>query len=158
MNAFVTMLNKLTFSKKVLMEPYLDALLNSALDLNPPNHFRHDNDTNIDEQKRLILYYSKGRLEPVIFYKKMAELKKGTMTYASDISEKKRPSTVHTDTKQKELVAKAKDLNSFLSKRKIGDHTFKEEEFSQFIDSVRIDNRSQVTFFLKCGLALSEWI
>ena len=36
MNAFVTMLNKLAFSRKVLLEPYLDALLNPALDLNPP--------------------------------------------------------------------------------------------------------------------------
>ena len=80
------------------------------------------------------------------------------MTYASETPEKKRTPTVHAYTKQKELVAKAKGLNSFLSNWKIGDHTFKEEEFSQFIDSVRIDNRSQVTFCLKCGLALSEQI
>lgn len=80
------------------------------------------------------------------------------MTYASDIPEKKQPPTIHADTKQKEPVAKAKDLNSFLSNWKIGDHAFKEEEFSRFIDSVRIDSRSQVTFCLKCGLALSERI
>ncbi len=112
----------------------------------------------MDEKKRLIMYYSKGRLEPVVFYKKMAELKKGDDDLCQRNLPKTQNSPAHTDTMHQELIAKAKNLSSFLANWQIGDHVFSEEVFTRFTDRIIIDSRDQITFCLKCGLALSEKI
>jgi len=56
------------------------------------------------------------------------------------------------------FASEAKTLSTFLSEWQIGENAFNEKVFTKFTDSVRIDSRSQVTFCLKCGLALSERI
>ena len=145
MHAFVTMLNKLAFSKKYLLQPYIESLLCPGSTQNPTDR----QNENMDEQKRLILYYSKGRIDPVAYYTKMARLKHGIPTI-----EKK--STV--DETRASFAAEAKELGTFLSSWEIREAAFSEDAFTRFVDSVRIETRSEVTFCLKCGLALTEKI
>lgn len=152
------MLNKLAFSRKYLLLPYIDSLLFSTISQRKSCREPQSEDSFTDEKKRLITYYSKGRLEPVVFYKRMAELKRGTMTNACETSDEMQDSPAHTDTMHQGLIAKAKNLSSFLANWQIGNHVFSEEVFTRFIDRILIDSRDQITFCLKCGLALSEKI
>lgn len=210
-NAFVTMLNKLAFARKVLLVPYLERLdgaggcagsnggagkaglrgdgvvlcsdgaggtgTHDSRGLHPAAPSPRT--TAIDEQKRLIMYYSKGKIEPVLFYKRMAELKRGigmneatngtSVTGNSGVTSHEgedssspsfttgAPSPFAAESRTS-IASEAKALNSFLLGWKIGEMSFRDDMFTRFVDKVSIDNRHQVTFCLKCGLALSERI
>ena len=152
-HAFVTMLNKLVFSKKALLGPYIESLLSPASAQDPSNL---QEGSCLDEQKRLILHYSKGRIEPVLFYKRMAALKRGVSGNA-DVSEPSKDGMKKTIDKTRARFAEtAKELSTFLSGWHISKSAFREDVFTQFMDSVRIDSRSRVTFCLKCGLACAS--
>lgn len=149
-HAFVTMLNKLAFSKKALLGPYIESLLSPASTQDPSNL---QEGSCLDEQKRLILHYSKGRIEPVLFYKRMAALRRGVSGNA-DVSEPSKDGMRKTIDKTRARFAEtAKELSTFLSGWHISKSAFREDVFTQFMDSVRIDSRSRVTFCLKCGSA-----
>lgn len=133
MHAFVTLLNKLAFSRKYLLQPYIDSLSpEKAIQSSEP-----------DEMKHLIMFYSQGRIEPAMYYKKIAELRRGT-------------SSESARTAECSIAAAAKELHAFLSDR--NEKTFNEKTFTRFVESVRIDSRSLATFRLTCGLELSERI
>jgi len=193
-HAFVTMLNKLAFSRKMLLQPYIGSLqkpyvrslqkpgsegagvggtevecagVGGTGSASTPAGPASAADLNLQAQKRLILYYSKGRIEPVVFHRTMAQLKRsladGTAPdavhdTAPNAAAFAPPSASGEAEQRARFAAEAKALNTFLAGWKIGETAFSDETFTRFAGAVRIDSRSQITFCLKCGLALSEKI
>lgn len=158
MHAFVTMLNKLAFSKKVLLQPFIEQLLCSAPSQEIKRITSLQKKEPLDDQSGLIIAYSQGRIDPVTFHTKIARLKrKGEMV--TDVSTKHLSNDLPARKRESwQLVSEAKDLGTFLSSWQIRKTAFNEDAFNRFIDSIRIDSRNQITFCLKCGLALSEQI
>lgn len=148
-HAFLTMLNKLAYSRAFLLQPFIreiEAKVQSekAVQLTAINQTLQKNN---DEKHRLRLHYAQGSIDPVFFRQEISRLKSEELTLRQE-----RESLIREDTK----IQSARALDHYLSAWHIGAPDFPTEAFTEYVDHVQINSREELSFVLKCGLTLTE--
>jgi site-specific DNA recombinase len=150
--AFVTMINKLIFSHKIVLRPLLQKLKSMSYsdNLAQVQEIEAKIEDNAEQLQVLMNLMTKGYLEPVLFNSQNNELR----MRAQNLKEQKEilyKSINGGLTKVTELerlikyVSKAKDMEAF-----------NEELFKQFVEKIIVFSPTEIGFSLKCGLLLRE--
>ena len=150
-NAYITMLNKLAYSRDVLLLPYIRAI--TAEDDKHMEQHLHSIRSRLQAVRTnradLVRRYSRGSLEAAEFFEKTTACRREEreLLREKSIAEK---FFGHTSS--------AKALDNFISEWKIGTSCFPQSSFRALTDHILVNNYSQVTFVMKCGLRLCEEI
>lgn len=149
---YATMMNKLAFSRKVILEPLYKAIsqIDEKSDLERINDIDKRLEQLTEECNTLIGLMTKGFLEPVLFEKERNALK---IEIKNLTTEKTNLVLSFTDgTSQADEV---KALLDYVSKNAfIGEYT--EEAFEKYVENIIVNTRDELTFKMKCGLTLKE--
>lgn len=150
--AFTTMLNKLIFSRRQLMEPYVKELEN--FDTDRTNKIMAELSAKysfvLEQQAAITQLAADGVLDPETYQNELNQLNKEKM----DLSAKKTTLTMSL-TNNYLYTAEAGKLARFLKKASITKN-MDEEAFREFVDGVIVYSRTLIGFKLKCGLLLKE--
>lgn len=150
--AFVTMMNKLIFSRKFVLKPMLQGLkaANYADSQGRVKDIQSKIEENAEQVKVLVELMTKGYLEPALFNK----LKNELATEAAGLRERKAFLCRSIDGGVNVLMG-TKKLLKFVSKAKTIED-FDDDLFEEFIDGIIVYSPVQIGFRLKCGLTLRE--
>ena len=150
--AFVTMMNKLIFTHRRILKPYIEALQNSPVD-SPMKRIQELQTmlaANTEKRETLSRLMTQGIIDQVLYNRENnfllseAENKKREMeALSNNIS-----GSVST-------LASANDLLHFTEKGVMLD-AFDDELFTRHVDRIIVVSREEVCFELKCGLSLHE--
>ena len=150
--AFVTMINKLIFSHKLILRPLLQSLkaTNYTDNLVKIQDIESKIEENTEQVKVLVNLMVKGYLDPALYNKQNNELRleaellkeqetalyrciNGGMTIAAELNQLIK------------YVSKAEDIESF-----------NEDMFERFVERIIVFSPAEIGFSLKCGLTLRE--
>jgi DNA invertase Pin-like site-specific DNA recombinase len=150
--AFTNMMNKLIFSKKVLLQPLLNSLksINQVSALTRINKLETALEQNFDRRQVLTNLISKQYIEPALYAKQNSEL----LAEAEELRNEKETlyRSVNGELENAEAVNKLlKHIND-----STGFAKFDAEAFEAHVDHIIVYNRSEIGFMLKCGLNLKE--
>lgn len=150
--AFVTMLNKLTFTCDMILKPFMQGLKN--IDEKAYLHKITEIEERIEknEKQRAVLMelMSKGLLNPGLFTKQNTEL---LSEFARLASEKKHISFAVSGNATK--VDDTQKLIRFCVRNRMV-LKFNDIAFEDFVDGIVVNSRDEIVFKLKCGLSLEE--
>lgn len=152
--AFVTMMNKLVFGRKVVIRPLLDTLRETsrADGLGRINELESKLEKNLERRQVLTGLMTKGYLEPALFNQENNEL----------LAEAERMNT------EKENLSY--DINGELTRTEEVNHllhfankeemltAFDGELFKEYVEHIEVCSRTEIAFHLKCGLILKEGV
>ena len=150
-NAYITMLNKLAYSRNILLLPYLSAI--TEKDHRQMDRQLHRIEDRLQAIRKcrddLVLRYSRGSLAAAEFFEKTTACRREErqLQREKSIAEKY---FGHTST--------TKALDNFISTWTIGTSSFPQSSFRTHTDHILVNGQNQVTFVMKCGLRLSEGI
>lgn len=150
-NAYITMLNKLAYSRDVLLLPYISAV--TAEDYKQMEQRLHNIQARLKairtNRADLVRLYSRGSLEAPEFFEKNIACRREERELLREkgIAEK---FFGH--------ISSAKALDDFVHDWKIGTSCFPQNSFRALTDHILVNNHSQVTFVMKYGLRLCEEI
>lgn len=150
--AFINMLNKLVFSKKVLLQPFAKSLtgIHQKGDLSRINRLQAALEENLSKRHQLMNLYTKKYIEPSVF----------TVQNESLLAEAK-----FIEDQKEELTASVQHEYGYLEETKkllkyigSGDvfESFDESAFDDLVDHITVYHRFEIGFALKCGLTLKE--
>lgn len=149
--AYLTMMEKLADTHKVLLKPFVDELkgVNDKQLLRKGNQLDEALEKNLEQQQTLMGLMASGILEPAVFTKEHNQL----LTEAEALTQEKDliASGVNKHLKQ---AGEAEKLMKFVAKG--APEEFDEESFSEFIEEIVVLSRESVLFKMKCGLELKE--
>jgi site-specific DNA recombinase len=150
--AFVNMMNKLIFSKKVLLQPFLNSLksIDQANALARINELETALEQNFDRRQVLTNLLSKQYIESALYAKQNSEL----LAEAEELRNEKEVlyRSVNGELENAEAVSRLlKYVNN-----SIGLAEFDADAFEAHIDHIIVYKRSEIGFALKCGLTLKE--
>lgn len=152
--AFVIMMNKLTFAQSDILQPLLKALTNSKFDNSYERIANIEKEIEENKQKlnTLIQLMTKGILEPAIFNVKKIELDQ--IGIALKEEKARLHQLIYGGSTQ---IDEVKKLIKFLKKTSEID-TFNEETFESFTDKIIVYSPTEIRFRLKSGMTLKERI
>lgn len=153
MNAYITMLNKLAFARDMILEPYRDYLSKE----DPPQGCHISQYDSIEEYGKLVGLFSTGKISAEEFYRRRFRLYRQRNS-GENISKKMNP-----------LLAATSKLIEYIS---LPDRIPSRDRdcFSSIIERVSVGtvkgsgtgqdsrDKTQLTFFLQCGLHFTETI
>jgi len=150
--AFVNMMNKLVFSKKVVLRPLLNSLKNidQADVLTRINELEAALEKNYDRRQTLTNLLSKQYIEPALYAKQSNEL----LAKAEELRNEKAAlyRSVNGELENAEAVSRLlKYVNSI-----DGFTEFDAVAFEAHVDHIIVYSRNEIGFALKCGLTLKE--
>lgn len=150
--AFINMMNKLIFSKKVLLQPYLNSMksIDQANALTRINELEATMEQNFDRRQVLTNLLSKQYIEPALYAKQNSEL----IAEADALKNEKDTlyRSVNGDLENADAVSKLlKHINN-----STGFTDFESESFEKHVDHIIVYSRREIGFVLKCGLNLKE--
>lgn len=152
--AFVTMLNKLIFSRKILLKPLYDSLKSDSADesIHRMNELKSLLEKNLEKRYRLRQLRGQEIIDNVVFSQEMNLLTKLAEEYRNELS----ILSCYTS-------AEALEVNEMEKLLKYTEATAVVEEFSNalfhtFVDHIIVYGRDYVEFRLRCGLTLKEVI
>lgn len=152
--AFVTMLNKLIFARKHILNPLVDYLkvTNSAFRMEKISELEAKLEKNCKREEVLVSLSTKGHLDPVIFKQLNEELLEETAQLKAEKDEL-------TDYAQGDLNH-AEEANMLLEFTKKSEmlREFDAQAFTKYVERIVVRSRNEVEFRLKCGLNLKEGI
>ena len=150
-NAYITMLNKLSYSRKDLLLPYINAVTTEDDHEIQQRLCRIRTKLQNIRMNRddLVRRYSLGSIEASEFFEKTVACRREERELLREKSITER-FFGHTFS--------AQALDQFISEWKIGTSRFPQSSFCALTDHILISDRNQVTFVMKCGLRLSEEI
>lgn len=152
--AFVTMLNKLIYSHKLVLKPYLKALEDTSGDeaIQRIQHLEKLLKQNLEQRETLIRLMAQGYIDQILFNRENNALLAQADSYRADIDDINRSMTGD--------VAKVNETEKLLrfSERGAMLSAYDGELFTRFADHIQVFNRSEIGFVLKCGLTLTERI
>lgn len=152
--AFVTMLNKLIYSHKLVLKPYLKALEDTSGDeaIQRIQHLEKLLKQNLEQRETLIRLMAQGYIDQILFNRENNALLAQADSYRADIDAINRSMTGD--------VAKVNETEKLLrfSERGAMLSAYDGELFTRFADHIQVFNRSEIGFVLKCGLTLTERI
>lgn len=150
--AFLTMMNKLVFSHKVVLKPLLNDLITTSDSerLQQISELENQIEKNVEQKQVLTDLMTSVKLSPALFHKVSNELN----TEAEMLS-KKKEGLLYSMSGEYSKVEELKLLMQFTAKNNMVTE-FTEELFLAYVDRVTVVSRAEVMFELKCGLNLKE--
>lgn len=151
-SAFVTMINKLIFGRRLILKPYLDALKGS----NKNNSLRRIQEIqsllleNAEKRETLAKLMAQGYIDQVLYNEENNLLLAQADQYKTEISVLNK--SISGDAT---LVQSTLDLLRFAEKGVMLD-AFEDTLFENVVTRIRVLSRQEVSFELKCGLTLTE--
>ncbi|MEG0579970.1 MAG: zinc ribbon domain-containing protein, partial [Niameybacter sp.] len=150
--AFVTMMNKLIFGKKLILKPLLESLRGSSKTDGPLQIQEIETrlEQNMDRIQTLTNLMTKGYLEPAMFTGENNRLRQE----AEDLQKMKVNLSyeINGEMSKTEEVSR---LLKFIEKAEMLT-AFKAEVFQEYVDHITVLSREELAFNLKCGLSLKE--
>ncbi|EPA6470881.1 recombinase family protein [Listeria monocytogenes] len=149
---FTTMMNKLAFSHKLILEPLFKTVsqIDEERDLERIDAIDKRMEQLMEERNTLITLMAKGFLEPALFNQERnlldIEIKNLTAEKTSLLNNSTSGALRANDIKDLIDYVLADDFN--------GNYT--EELFEQFVEQIIVNSRDELIFKLKCGLSLKE--
>lgn len=152
--AFVTMLNKLIFARKLILKPLLECLKAGSSDENVHRMQKLQGllEENTEKCNTLRKLRATAVIDNVIFNQEWNLLKKQADEYRMELSRLSRYTSGDA-----ESVLAAEHLLKFTETAGM-QLTFSDDLFLKFVDSIIVYDRSHIGFKLKCGLTLKEVI
>lgn len=150
--AFITMMNKLIFSHRMILKPYLEAIKNVSTDdsLRRIQQIQTLLAQNSEKRETLTKLMTQGIIDPVLYSRETNELLSQADTFRDEIETLK--NAVSGDvTKVTETTA----LIHFAEKSAML-HEFDDDLFERFVKRIIVHSRDDIRFELKCGLTLRE--
>jgi DNA invertase Pin-like site-specific DNA recombinase len=150
--AFITMMNKLIFSHRLILKPYLEAIKNVSTDdsLRRIQQIQTLLAQNTEKRETLTKLMTQGIIDPVLYSQETNELLSQADTFRDEIEALK--NAVSGDvTKVTETLA----LIHFAEKSAML-HEFDDGLFDRFVNRIIVHSRDDIRFELKCGLTLRE--
>ena len=150
--AFTTMMNKLIYAHRMILKPYVDALRSE----NKDSSFRRIQQVqtlllqNSEQRETLAKLMGQGYLDPIIFNEENNALLRQADGYRAEIDMLNK--SISGDTSHLQAAAA---LLHFAGKSAML-MAFDEELFTDTVDRIIIQSRSEFIFELKCGLKLRE--
>lgn len=152
--AFVTMLNKLIYSHKLVLRPYQRAIENNSRDeaLGRIQHLENLLERNLEQRETLTRLMTQGYIDQVLYNRENNALLMQTDKYRADIEV--------INANMSGDVSKLSETVKLLRFTEQTDmlEIFNEELFTSFVDHIQVFSRSEIGFVLKCGLTLKERI
>lgn len=152
--AFVTMINKLVFGRKIVVKPLSDALqeTNRAKKLERINEIELKLEQNLERRKTLIGIVEKGYLDPSLFKQWNNEL----LTEAEQLI-KEKDSLSYAINGELTRTEEIGTLWKFINKGKMLT-SFDGELFKEYVEHIEVCSRTEIAFHMKCGLVLKEGV
>lgn len=152
--AFVTLLNKLIFSRKLILKPLLSSLKSDSSDENVQRMQQLQKllETNTEKRNTLRRLRSQEIIDTVMYNQEMNLLKKQAEDYRNEISRLSQYTTGEAAG-----IAELENLLRF-TESKASVQEFSDALFLAFVDHIIVYDRNCIGFKLKCGLTLREVI
>lgn len=151
-NAFCTMMNKLVFSKKFLIQPLLQKLreqINADTD-GKLNQFTKLIEANDQKAATLTKLMQEGLIDKSLYINQTAKLEQSSYQYQEQIKQ--------INSNQTDNANNLEDFRDLLRWCQQGQllTRFDPKLFQTYVRSVKVLNQYEITFQLKCGLNLEE--
>ena len=148
--AFVTMLNKLIFSYKSILMPYLEALKLSDTDasLQKIQDLKDALQKNVDRKQELRKLRVGGFLDSAMYTQELRRIEQQNEEYRVALKNNEKSALNGS-------VQETEKLLHFIESHE-AQTVFSDEAFTEFVDSIIVYSRTSIGFHLKCGLTLKE--
>lgn len=152
--AFVTMLNKLIYSHKLVLKPYQRAIANHSKDkaLQRIQQLESLLEQNLEQRETLMKLMTTGYIDQVLYNRENNALLTQADEYWASVEAIKANMTGD--------AAKLNETAKLLRFAEQNDmlQDFNEDLFTDFVDHIQVFSRNEIGFVLKCGLTLKERI
>lgn len=150
--AFVTMINKLIFGRKLILQPLLDALrgMSNSDNLSRIQELEKQIEKNAEQRELLVKLMAKGYLEPALFNRENNELQMEADNYIGQ-----KEALIHALNGELSKVQEVSNLIKFTNKAEMI-NTFSEQIFNDYVEKIIVYSRVEIGFVLKCGITLRE--
>ena len=150
--AFVTMINKLIFGRKLILQPLLDALRgkSNSDNLSRIQELEKQIEKNAEQRELLVKLMAKGYLEAALFNRENNELQMEADSYMGQ-----KEALIHALNGELSKVQEVSNLIKFTNKAEMI-NTFNEQIFNEHIEKIIVFSRVEIGFVLKCGITLRE--
>ena len=150
--AFTTMMNKLIFGRKEVLQNLQDRLLEQTRqeNLERINEIEEMMEKNMDRRQTLIALLSQGYVEPSVYTQESNALD----TKADQLTDE-RNRLIREGNGKLQKLEELEDLLSYVNHAEMSP-SFNEELVARFIEKIVVHSRKEVTFYLKCGLKLKQ--
>lgn len=150
--AFVTMINKLIFGRKLILQPLLDALrgMSNSDNLSRIQELEKQIEKNAEQRELLVKLMAKGYLEAALFNRENNELQMEADSYMGQ-----KEALIHALNGELSKVQEVSNLIKFTNKAEMI-NTFNEQIFNEHIEKIIVFSRVEIGFVLKCGITLRE--
>lgn len=152
--AFITMMNKLVFGRKVVLKPLLDALREKSRTdgLWRINELESRLEKNLERRQVLMGLMTKGYLEPALFNQENNELL--AEAEQMNIEKENLSFTINGELTRTEEVSR---LLRFANKEEMLT-VFDGDLFEYYVEQIVVCSRTEIAFHMKCGLILKEGV
>lgn len=152
--AFTTVLNKLIYSHKLVLKPYVSALQNDSGDENLLRIQRIERllEQNTEQRETLTKLMAQGYIDQVLYNSEINALLAQANTYREDIEIIN--SAISGDSSK---IFEAERLLHFTERGSMLQE-YNEELFERFVDHIPVYSRQEVGFVMKFGLTFKEMI
>ena len=152
--AFVTVLNKLIYSHKLVLKPYVVALQSNSGDENLVRiqHLERLLEQNTEQRETLTRLMAQGYIDQVLYNSETNALLSQANTYREDIDVIN--ATMSGDSSG---FFEAERLLHFAERGAMLEE-YSEDLFERFVDHIQVYSRQEVGFVMKCGLTFKEMI
>lgn len=152
--AFITVLNKLIYSHKLVLKPYVTALQNNSSDENLVRiqHLERLLEQNTEQRETLTRLMAHGYIDQILYNNETNALLTRANTYREDIAVIN--STMSGDSSR---FFEAERLLHFVERGSMLDK-YSEDLFERFVDHIYVYSRNKIGFVMKCGLTFKEMI
>lgn len=150
--AFTTMLNKLIFSHRQILKPYLESLKTSSSDdsLHRIQQIQTLLAQNTEKRETLTMLMTQGIIDPVLYSQETNELLSQADSFWDEIEALK--NEVSGDVNK---VTETTALIHFAEKSAMLQE-FDKDLFDRYVKRIIVHSRNDIRFELKCGLTLRE--
>ena len=150
--AFVTMMNKLIFSQKQLLKPFVEELrgANGKANIQRVQELEQRLEKNKEQEKVLANLMTSGYLDTALITRIRNEIQTEydfIQSEKSAIAERIHGSLAHVKEAQ-QLLRFAEKADELV--------TFEESIFLDYVNEIRVLSRNEIEFRLKCGLKIKE--
>lgn len=152
--AFITMMNKLVFARKEMLQELLDGVRGTSHKGNLLRISQIDSriESNTERRETLTTLMTKGYIEPALFAKESNDL---SQEWDQLLAEKERlVQEINGNMKKTEAIS---EILRYTARMEIS-REFEPEWVEMFLDHITVNSRQEITFHLKCGLDLRERI
>ncbi|WP_139904017.1 recombinase family protein [Clostridium thermarum] len=152
--AFVTMINKLIYGRKIILKPLLDTLreMSRSDNLSRIQELDKQIEKKAEQKELLVKLMAKGYLEPALFNRESNELRMELENYIEQ-----KEALIQAVNGELSKVQEVSNLMKFTNKAEMID-SFDDQLFNEYVERIVVFSRTEIGFMLKCEITLRERI